>query len=791
MLPLIGQYEALDAARQKQFDDAYAQATAQGFNASAELTQSIDMEANAITQNLHLKQRELVRYGYGIDGKYDPFKAKTIEQRRIEQEAKRQAAYAQQGSQGGTTPSAPFNQGGDGYFNGLEVFNEQQGLIMPITKEEIKRQGAANVNEGVGYGRGRLHAGQDIGLDLGTPIVAQMSGKVSRIWSESDGGAGTSGNAVEITYPDGSAHTFMHLKERPNLAVGQSVRAGQVVAKAGNTGLPGGNANVGNVHLHWEVRYGDKLSTPQEWSTKYRQSQQNRPSQPRATGPGSSITAPVRGAQGVPIKGGMLVPNGKGGASQVPYNRPQQTVAQVKQQYDVNSPSRVDKSRAGQVLLQRTGQKGSNGLENLVVTVFDKNGDTAGEYLVNSGSPAMQGTFGPANTTTAGSNSPLEFGMYNIGQGVDATDVPGMHSQFIPIEPGFDTQRSLLGIHFDGDRSVKPGSAGGIVFTTKSSFDAFHTKLKEHGNHKLEFTERIRDTGQQKQRASVPARVVETNGRVLYGPGGTRFQRDAQGGMVALPSPVSGGYSNANPLRALTNSNRATDYNINDLSNDHGFAPLKRNPSAARAVNEVAKSFGVPGEWLAEVISIETGNTFDPNKKEYGGSGATGLIQFYPDNDGGSTKTINGRVYNLSDIGRMSMEQQLRGPVKDYITEAMRSNNMKRVPTIQDMYALIWAYGPASKARTMRDQRGPSGTEILNRLGKFSGRRYSSVQPSPNTNIAQADNYTSERSSKLIKRVDRSYHASCTTCNQRVNTSLFVPHERVSLNSGMETFNIA
>jgi hypothetical protein len=137
------------------------------------------------------------------------------------------------------------------------------------------------------------------------------------------------------------------------------------------------------------------------------------------------------------------------------------------------------------------------------------------------------------------------------------------------------------------------------------------------------------------------------------------------------------------------------------------------------------------------------------------------------------------------------MEQQLRGPVKDYITEAMRSNGMKRIPTIQDMYSLIWAYGPASKARRMRDMRGPSGTEVLNRLGKFSGRRYSSVQPSPNTNIAQEDEYSSERSSKLIKRIDRSYHASCTTCNQMANASMFVPHERVSLNKGIETFNIA
>lgn len=722
MLPLIGQYEALDAARKAQFDNAYAQATAQGFNASAEVTQSIDAEAQAVTQRLSLAQRELVRYGYGVDGKYDPFKAKAIEQRRIEQEAKRQAAYATQGSQGGTTSGAPFDQSSGGYFNGLEVFNEQQGLIMPISKAEIKRQGAANINSGVGWraSTNSQHNGQDIGLDLGTPILAQMNGKVKQ-----NVNSGRAGNMVEIEYPDGSTHVFMHLKERPNLAVGQVVRAGQEVGKAGNTGLPGGNDNVGNVHLHWEVWYGDKLSTPTEWSNKYRVSQQNRPSQPRTPGPGSSITAPVRGAQGVPIKGGMLVPNGKGGASQVPYNRPIIAVNHLRDM-GVTVPDTVAPNTNGYVRVEPTQLQGSNGPLSIAV-MYKPDGTRHGTYLA------------PAN-----------------------------HPMLRDARPKFSTPLTI-----PYDQAVSTINEANTIAT------------------KQRINENLRDTGQQRQRASVPAKVVETNGRIFYGPGGTRFQRDVSGNMIALPSPVSGGYSNSNPLKALTNSNRSVDYNVNDLDNHHGFAPLKRNPSAARAINEVAKSFGVPGEWLAEVISVETGNSFDPNQKEYGGSGATGLIQFFPDSDGGSTKTINGKVYRLSDIGRMSMEQQLRGPVTDYIKEAMRSNGMKRVPTIQDMYSLIWAYGPASKARGMRDMRGPSGNEVLNRLGKFSGRKYSSVQPSSTSNIAQADNYTSERSSKLVKRVDRSYHASCTTCNQMANASLFVPHERVSLNSGMETFNLA
>jgi hypothetical protein len=205
----------------------------------------------------------------------------------------------------------------------------------------------------------------------------------------------------------------------------------------------------------------------------------------------------------------------------------------------------------------------------------------------------------------------------------------------------------------------------------------------------------------------------------------------------------------------------------------------------------VAKSFGVPGEWLAEAISVETENTFSTSIKERGGSGATGLIQFYPDVRGGSTKTINGKVYNLDEIGRMTMEQQLRGPVKEYLTEAMRSNGMKRIPTIQDLYSLIWSYGPASKAKGMRDEHGASGADILQRLGKFSGRKYSSIPERTTTNIAEQDMPVTERSGRLLQRIDRKHVASCATCVQMASLDMFVPHERVNLNKGMETFNLA
>jgi murein DD-endopeptidase MepM/ murein hydrolase activator NlpD len=824
-LPLIGQYDALDQQKKAAFDNAFSQATQQGFNASAELTAAIDMEAGAVRNQLVLKQNEMLRYGFSSDGTFSPKRAKEIEKRVADREAARaarRAAEREQGGQGGATEPAPFSSGTQ-YFNALGTLHTQMSptgeLILPITKEALRNQGPGNVNSPVGPRWGREHNGQDYGVDPKTSIVAQMDGVVTEVNYQESG----AGHYVRVKYPDGSTHTQMHLYQAPNLAVGQRVKAGQVIGLAGNTGMPGGNSNPGNTHLHWEVWYGDERSTPQIWSARYRKSleaQKANPT-PRGRGPGSSVTSPTRGVPGVPIKGGVLIPNGTGGASRVNYNPTTQSPQALRQQMDIPTPAKVDKSKAGQVLMQRTGKKNTQGLEDLLVTVYDRNGKQSGIYTVNSGAPNTQGMFGPMGSTTAGVNAPIEYGDYPIGQGEAAYDIPGMRSQFIPLATNpSKTDRSLLGIHFDGDRAVNPGSAGCIVFGNKSDFDKFHAMIKQNDNRNLQFSSQVlQDSGQQKQRStsSVPSPTSagtnsvtsptskqvddSSGGQVFTTSDGSRFTRNggkvqflprtqgSSGNVTSSPSP----YTSTNPLRNLSNSNRPSDYNLNDLDNNHGFAPLKRNPRVARTLNEVAKSFGVPGEWLAEVISVETDNTFDPNQKERGGSGATGLIQFFPDVDGGSTKTINGKVYNLDTIGAMSMEQQLRGPVSDYLREAMKSNGMKRIPTIQDLYSLVWAYGPKEKAVKMRDIRGPSGSEILKRLGKFSGRRYSSLNEGNNTtrNIATDDGYSSPRTDRLTTPIDRTHVASCATCQLMASNDMFVPHERQSLNKGMELFNIA
>jgi hypothetical protein len=93
----------------------------------------------------------------------------------------------------------------------------------------------------VGYGRGRLHAGQDLGTDPNDPVAARMNGVIEQAYAK---GFGKAGGAVVIKYQDGSKGTYGHVN--PLVAAGQSVSAGQLIARV----TPDGN----NSHLHYELR---------------------------------------------------------------------------------------------------------------------------------------------------------------------------------------------------------------------------------------------------------------------------------------------------------------------------------------------------------------------------------------------------------------------------------------------------------------------------------------------------------------------------------------------------------
>lgn len=91
-----------------------------------------------------------------------------------------------------------------------------------------------------------MHNGVDIGAPIGTPVRASAAGHVLRAGRSSRGG-----NELVIGFPElGYTFGFAHL-DRLLVKAGQRVRAGQLVARTGNTGLSTAP------HLHFTVRrYG-------------------------------------------------------------------------------------------------------------------------------------------------------------------------------------------------------------------------------------------------------------------------------------------------------------------------------------------------------------------------------------------------------------------------------------------------------------------------------------------------------------------------------------------------------
>ena len=94
------------------------------------------------------------------------------------------------------------------------------------------------------------HAGLDVGAPEGAAIRAPLAGIV-----KSAGPRGGYGNAVEIDHGNGLTTLYGHASELL-VQPGQSVEAGQEIARVGSTGRSTG------AHLHFEVRLGGRAIDP-------------------------------------------------------------------------------------------------------------------------------------------------------------------------------------------------------------------------------------------------------------------------------------------------------------------------------------------------------------------------------------------------------------------------------------------------------------------------------------------------------------------------------------------------
>ena len=98
------------------------------------------------------------------------------------------------------------------------------------------------------------HSGEDFGVATGTPVAASAAGRVAFA-----GMLTTRGLSVIIDHGLGVYTAYHHLSQL-NVAEGQDVAQGQIVALSGMTGLATGP------HLHWELIVGGQNVDPVYWT---------------------------------------------------------------------------------------------------------------------------------------------------------------------------------------------------------------------------------------------------------------------------------------------------------------------------------------------------------------------------------------------------------------------------------------------------------------------------------------------------------------------------------------------
>jgi len=116
---------------------------------------------------------------------------------------------------------------------------------------------------------------------------------------------------------------------------------------------------------------------------------------------------------------------------------------------------------------------------------------------------------------------------------------------------------------------------------------------------------------------------------------------------------------------------------------------LLNNTTFKEKLKQISNEIGVDENSIIKLMKHESG--LDSSVKN--SIGCVGLIQFCPDNSGGNTKTINGKVYNLEDL-RSDLELQLDA-IKEFWSKGKRNGKIKDA---KDLY--IYNFFPVAAGKS-------------------------------------------------------------------------------------------
>ena len=126
-----------------------------------------------------------------------------------------------------------------------------------------------------------------------------------------------------------------------------------------------------------------------------------------------------------------------------------------------------------------------------------------------------------------------------------------------------------------------------------------------------------------------------------------------------------------------TTTSSSSDSDVSNIKISAKGQELLNNPIFKEKLKEISSEIGISENSILKLMKHESG--LDSSVKN--SIGCVGLIQFCPDSKGGSSKTINGKSYNLSEL-QGDLELQLNA-IKEFWSKGKRDGKIKNA---KDLY---------------------------------------------------------------------------------------------------------
>ena len=137
-----------------------------------------------------------------------------------------------------------------------QVIEEEPLLMMPVNGKVLSEFSENKQVFHAALDDWRTHNGVDLEANAGDSVAAAADGVVARVYM------GSLGYSIRIDHNDGLSTVYSNLDENPTVALGVSVKKGDVIGHVGQSAL---GDKCSEPHLHFEVLLDGAYQNPAEY----------------------------------------------------------------------------------------------------------------------------------------------------------------------------------------------------------------------------------------------------------------------------------------------------------------------------------------------------------------------------------------------------------------------------------------------------------------------------------------------------------------------------------------------